>query len=485
MRRKTLTPRGIEVTTPPAAISNPPQTNTPAQVKAPPAFSVSTCPGAFLVRDSHPALVTLTRTLNRSGVVPCVSGESKSGKTTFLRHYFKSRRIPFVILAGPRVKDTQSFWRALGEELRLEIVKERQHQQQLITSADLTVRAEYSAGHEALAKATASAEARLAMEAVAGTTFTTEPLVSARSKCLDYLRQTGTFVLVDDMHQMSDVARTEIAFEIKTDVESGSIRFAFVAIEEATFDFIHGDEQLSDRFRPISFPNWTADELKSVARKGFDLTLFGVTDAQLDIIVANAVLNPYNLHDIALNILENAAASNGGNAIAGRTLERAVLVQSLKDFAERLGFFHVIISRAAADGADTRTTYDVEGQVLDLYELALLALSDCGGAPEVKISSLKKRIRERVKDRSWSNSNLSRVVQRLASASIDKKYLRASSNRGTVPLKFCPKIGDREERVLVINPAFKVYLFWFLPSALKVRGRDLAYLTEAEAHVGQ
>src|SRR5688572_12132028 len=83
------------------------------------AFSVSTRPGAFLVRENHPALHMLARMLSRRGVVPCVWGESKSGKTTYLRHFFETATIPFIIIPGARIKDAQSFWRTLGEELRL------------------------------------------------------------------------------------------------------------------------------------------------------------------------------------------------------------------------------------------------------------------------------------------------------------------------------------------------------------------------------
>lgn len=441
------------------------------------AFSVSTSyPGSFLDRDDNPHIRHLKSTLSRTGIVTCVWGESKSGKTTYLRHLLETTGQTFVIVAGPRIKNVQGFWRTLGEALRLDIVKERQHKVQITTSGAMTSRTEASVGSDNIAKASASLETRLAMEALAATTFTTEPLTSARSKCIEYLRQTSTTVIVDDAQQMAEEVCFDIAYDLKEDVEEGAVRCVFVAIEDAAFDFIYRDEQLIDRFRPCAFPNWTASDLKRVARSGFSLVNLGVTEAQLDVIVANAALSPYNLQDLALNICANTGIRPGHMAPDGRVLGREELVQSLKDFATRLSYFHLIIARAAERSAERLTTYEVEDKRLNLYELALLALNDCGGQPEVKISVLKRKIRERLADPTWSNPHLAQFVRNLASTRVDKKFLRASTHKGAHPLRFREKIGEREERVLITNPLFKSYLFWYLPTALGVTGRDLSYL---------
>lgn len=431
-------------------------------------------PRSFIDRDWHDDIRLLKAALTRNGVVPCVWGESKSGKTSFLRRQLAQSGRPFVLVPGPHVKSADEFWRALGERLHIEVTREVQRAASQADTEAVAIKLESSLS-AGLAKLTGSIEVQQAIQKIAGTTFKTEPIASVRSKCIEFLDTTKTIVVLDDFHHIEPSIRRDIAFGIRDPAEAEVTTFVLVSIEREAFDFIEGDEQLRGRFRIRQFPNWTKKELVEVARSGFGLLGLRATDGQLTLIAANAQLNPYNLQDICLTICSNAGIKCSTDIGARSNLDADVLEQSLKDFALELGYFHEIIARASAGTTESLKTYAVGSTKLNIYELALLAMSDIGAKEIVNLGTLRRRIRQRLGDPTWNNTYLKTALQRLADAEIDAKYQKLSSNKGTHPIMF----NAAAEQLLIVNPLFRVYLFWCLPGKLGLESRTLDHLSEA------
>jgi hypothetical protein len=136
----------------------------------------------------------------------------------------------------------------------------------------------------------------------------------------------------------------------------------------------------------------------------------------------------------------------------------------------RPSFFSDIVKLAAnaSGGADALQTYELGERRLNVYELALVGLSDAGANDRsgVLISTLRKKIRARVNDESWNNAHLKAAVERLAAVELKIEYRRA-------PI---PNATDRpllivDDKVFVTNPLFRIFLFWCLLPQLGLQNR--------------
>ena len=426
-------------------------------------FSTSEIPPRTFIDRDRPDMRRLKTALDQAGKVVCMHGESKSGKTMFARNRLCTSHNGYVLIEGSRIASVNDFWQQLGEILKIAIEKERQSKSAEVQST--TVKGDATASFSSgLVGLKASAGMEQATQAMLDAVIRSEPLTSVRSKCLEFLRETKLAVVIDDFHLIEDESvRRDLAFDLKTPAGAQEGKFVIISIPETAFDFVNKDEQLQLRFSILPFPSWCKEELADIATKGFGILGLTVTSKQIGYIVANAILNPLNLQQICVNVCSNANIRSNVDVLVGDSLKREHLASALEDFAQELSFFSQMIDIAAAHAGTTEnlTTYKVGDKRLNIYQLALVALSDAGANEDfgVKFSTLRRKIKTRVGDENWNNPHLKTAIEKLTNAEIEIKYRRAISNASEKPL-----LVD-DDKVFVVNPLFRIYLFWcLLPS---------------------
>jgi hypothetical protein len=434
-------------------------------------FSTSEIPPlTFIDRHDQPEIRRLKTAIQQGGKIVCIHGDSKSGKTMFARKQLSTLSTGYVLVEGNRISSVDDFWLQLGEKLKIGIEKELHTQKKVGETEEL--KAEVSASlSTGIASVKSKLNSSLVTKEIVDTKFLTQPINTVRGKCLGFLSDVPICVILDDFHFIKDEAtRLSLAIDLKTPASAKQGKYIIISVPEEAFDCFSKDEQLLGRSAIRPFPGWTKDELIKVVQTGFEILGIGFTDKQIRQIAANAVLNPLNLQQICVNICSNAGIRSKSDVPKNFALTGRHLVSALEDFAEDLSFFSNILKLAAnsSGGASALQTYDVGEQRLNVYELALVGLSDAGANDHsgVLISTLRKKIRARVNDEGWTNTHLKSAVERLAAVELDIEYKRA-------PI---PNATDRpllivDEKVFVTNPLFRIFLFWCLLPQLGLQNR--------------
>jgi hypothetical protein len=443
----------------------------PREITVDDVFSTSEIPPmSFIDRNDRGEIRRLKTAIGQGGKIVCMYGDSKSGKTMFARKQLSMLASGYVLVEGSRITSVSEFWQQLAERLKVGIEKEIHGQR--TTTDETEVKAEVAGSLSAgIGSVKGKLRASLASKEIIDARFLTLPINSVRGKCLEFLSEVPICVVIDDFHFVKDEAvRLALAIDLKTPASAKQGKYILISVPKEAFDCLNGDEQLIGRTAILPFPGWTKEELAQVAGTGFRLLGIGCTDRQLRQIAANAVLNPLNLQQICVNICSNAHIRTKSDVRPDFVVTGRHLTSALEDFAQDFAYFSGIIALAAKGSTDALQTYAVGERRLNIYDLALVALSDAGANEHsgVLISTLRRKIRARLGDESWSNTYLKAAVERLAAVELEIKYKRS-------PI---PHATDRpllvvEDKVFVTNPLFRIFLFWSLLPQYGLQNRVL------------
>lgn len=426
-------------------------------------FSVSTIASkAYIDRSRVPQIRNLKRALEQPGKIVGLHGPSKSGKTTFVRKVLTESKAGFVIISGQQILSVDGYWRQVSERLKLALekaiaVEQGQNEQ---VSGELAVRAEFSA--KVLG---AAAEAKLSAlsQKIMLTRTETEPVSSIRSRCLEFLEATKTAIVLDDFHEIKDPnVRKAIIRDIKPEAGGETGKFIFISIPKDAFLFSEGDEQVRNRFSFYEFPLWNEDELRSIARGGFDMLGIQYTSKQIVYIEKSSFGNPLNVQQICINVCTNLR-DHFKTSTAKQALPADAITTALEDFATEHKEFLSIIDEAEKNGKaqDREKTYKYEGVELNIYQMAFAAISTMGSGGGGENGLLTKNITKRIAEQSGTKISLERV-ERVLRALANVEFKVEFSNLGPNELGSRKPFvySSSESKIYVTNPIFRMFLLW-------------------------
>ena len=186
----------------------------------------------------------LRREISEGYKVICVTGPTKSGKTVLTRHILGPGASSTV--NGGQVKNSEEFWSLLLQELDL--------------PDETTVQAtsEVSVGLRWLVSAQSKAAEGDSQK------FSNKN----KSTILDYMREQGLALIVDDFHYMPTEVQKEVVRALKSEIFDGLIA-VLIAVPHRAFDAIGVEREMEGRFANVEIPSWEKHELTEIARQGF------------------------------------------------------------------------------------------------------------------------------------------------------------------------------------------------------------------------
>ena len=402
--------------------------------------------------------------LRQEGMIVGVYGESKTGKTMFTLKTLSDANYGFLIAEGTEIHSLDGFWRHIAEKIQLRLPSE------LSTSKETERASEVkgSAGADfrlPFGKLKARAEASHETRKLESLNVKEDVLNSVRQACLDFLGKYRMAVVVDDFHAIADAAlRRQIISNVKQPAGLKQGKYVFIAIPEEALFVGQTDAQLIDRNGQFEFPNWSPADLKEIARKGFDTLGLGFEDQlkekHLTYIEKNSCFNPINIQQICINICDTCRIDSSADIPAGRKISHKDIEDALGRFALQYQIFDQIIELAEkAGGKDAaEKKYKVGGVNLNVYQLVFATLCSRGAVNAAGIlqKTVRDKIRDLIREPTWSISNLGDIMKRLADAEVGIEFARVSAHpKGTShPLLYDGK------KLFVVNPMLKVYLLW-------------------------
>jgi hypothetical protein len=191
----------------------------------------------------------LARALAAPNQIVSLAGPTKCGKTVLCRRILGDRE--YVWLDGGQVATAAQLWEKACYELNYptEITK--------------------GTGDNVGGQARASVFFVTAGGSRLSSTETKRTYkIDSMSTAMRHLIEGSVILVVDDFHYLPEGTRLEFLRNIKGAVFNG-LKVLLLSVTHRAFDAIKSETELTGRFRAITVPEWTTDDLVKIPDKGF------------------------------------------------------------------------------------------------------------------------------------------------------------------------------------------------------------------------
>lgn len=293
----------------------------------------------------------LKQALSMDGYLTSISGPSKIGKTVLCEKVIGLDRL--VEVSGSDFNDEKDLWFHIG------------------TKAGMPSGGEFTRIRD-------------------GSDSVSETYIITKDNVLDYYKEHGLVLLLDDFHYAGAKMQMYMAQQFKDAIRRG-FKIIIASLPHRSDDAIRTNPDLQGRISIIDIGAWTKDELREIPVKGFAELEVGISEANIDRLVEESICSPQLMQLICLNIctLENVDEKEIGK-IKDDTTEKAFQFSTLNLDYEKIA--NVIKQGKNPRGKSRKSYQTAEFGRLDLYGLILEAIAVDPPIVSVNFDGLMNRI---------------------------------------------------------------------------------------------
>jgi len=386
----------------------------------------------------------ITFALRQQGRIVNFFGPSKSGKTVLCMEQVLKDKSP-VRVHGGKIESTRRFWELLAFELGVAIGHEYEDED----SSSAEVKGKTKVGIPPIGF---GVEAKQGVERRSRSkrTFDLSPVL-ARAVERELVRRRSTLV-IDDFHLVKPEVQTEIMNSLRDVLQNGN-SVVIVSVPEEAKNVLSHVPDLSLLCTSVSAEIWSVEDIKAIARKGFDALGMKVDQDSLKTLSQFAYRNPMLMQEYCLRLCFELDIAETQKKLAQPNITptnlRDVFVfvanQRARDYAE---FF--------SSNSGARWPLKA-GRRVNIGQLAFLALADVGVMQPITVERLATRMR-RLLERGSEPLDLKQVIEAIAVITAEMEA-RLQNRR---PLKY----EEKTKTIYVLDPFFKAYLKWGLSPKL-------------------
>lgn len=323
----------------------------------------------------------LRKALRIDGRLIFISGASKSGKTVLCHKVVQSEKL--VDISGAQLNSINDFWSQIAE--KIDIPLELENSKSAIKASETDMKTAGKIGLGLIGGVVETGTKDLSEEGVALTTRT----IRSSNMIIQHLLDTKKILVVDDFHYIEKELQMYIARILKTELFRG-LRAIIISLPHRSDDAIRQNSDLIGRTTSITIAPWNADELKEIARKGFELLDYEVSDNILKLLAKESMTSPQLMQENCFSLAflfqdkkyHRIAESDVEAAFAETALNYEVYAESLKQAV--LG---------PKKGGKRKQYLINDGQTVDVYRLILESLKTDPPVLSLTIDELKQRMR--------------------------------------------------------------------------------------------
>ncbi|SHH83152.1 TniB family NTP-binding protein [Clostridium grantii] len=360
--------------------------------------------------------IRLMQALKISGCLTSIVGPSKMGKTVLCEKVIEFEKL--VEVSGGDFTVRNDFWKVLSIKV------------------GLALEGEYSETHHSINEKAQKGLSR------------TERYIASKDKVIEYFKEEGKVLVLDDFHYAPEEVQVYIAQQLKDAIRK-EFKAIVVTLPHRADDAIRKNADLSGRLSLINIEPWTADELKQIAIKGFKELNAHISDEIATRIATESLTSPQLMQYICLSI---STLIDLDNETGERIVDETKLEDSFK--FTTLNFEYRDVIKTLKEGPNTRgkqrKIFDViTGEFMDVYGLIMKSLEDNPPLMELSLDELKTRI-----DILTENS-----VEK-----VDKKRIKDGLNQLQSIINEKETIFQvfewKENMLYILEPLFLFYLRW-------------------------
>lgn len=359
--------------------------------------------------------VRLKQALKISGCLTSIIGPSKMGKTVLCEKVIDIDNL--VEVSGVDFKLDSDFWNVIAAKAELPISGE-------FSEATIVKNRGYNDLHNK-----------------------TEKFILTKAKVIDYFKQNGKVLVLDDFHYAPEQVQLHIAQQLKDAIRK-EFKAIVVSLPHRADDAIRKNADLTGRLSLINIEPWSNEELKEIALKGFEKLNIKIKDEIARNIAIESLTSPQLMQYICLSICTLLDVDNSRiSEVPEKTLETAYKFTTANfEYSDVVKVLKVGPNPRGNKRKIYRTISDKE---MDIYGLIIESISSNPPLMGMTLDDIKCRIDKLILDDKRKP---------------DKQQIRDSLNKlqGIIDEKeTIYKVFEWKDSMLyILDPLFLFYLRW-------------------------
>lgn len=289
-------------------------------------------------------------------------------------------------------------------------------------------------------------------------------VVDNMQHAIDSLVKNNICLVVDDFHYIEPEARASLVRSLKGAVFRG-LKVVLLSTPHRAFDAIKAEAEVTGRFKHVTVPTWSTEDLQKIAETGFAALNIRVDAATIQEAVSESETSPLLMQRFCWNLCYDAEINE--TAMLTQDLGKIDLTPIFNEVAEDAG---LPIFVKLAGGPQSRTDRIprplINGATADIYEAILIAIAATGPKDQLSYGQIRASLNSVLTDKIPKKIEVSNALINLTKIDI-------AENSGQRAIDW-----DGETLTLFItDPFFRFYLRWKVALQRPLGKREIPHVT--------
>lgn len=399
-------------------------------------------PSVTYVDRGHLGLeAALRKAIALPNTIVSLTGATKCGKTVLCRAVLLERS-EFIWIDGGAIKDEADVWRVVCTELKL--ASEFTETDLSSGQGNVGVSGEISSGlpgNQTKIGLTIGGSALRSKQEVR------KYLPDSTYQSIEFLLRERISLVIDDFHYLPDAVRLSFIQTIKGAVFRG-LKVILLSTPHRAFEAIKAEAEITGRFRHVTVPAWSGEDLQIIATAGFSAMNVRVTGSDIGRFASEAEGSPLLMQRFCWNLCFDANIQH--SPVLTHKIEGVDLSLIFDEVADDAG---LPIYEKLAKGPQSRTDRIrrplIGGGDADIYEATLLAVARTGPKEKLTYDQIRSSLNAILAEKIPQKLEVSNTLNHLAKIAADE-------NKSQRALDWDGENLD----LFITDPFFRFYLRW-------------------------
>lgn len=384
--------------------------------------------------------------LFKESAIVSISGPSKSGKSALVKHVTrKYEKVPsnLVPIRGNNISEGDNIWKKALEKLGEATKKIKEERDRSSTRRRFGI--------------SSTLKTIVGDYIKTSTEEDVEVYIKEQDLGLDTLikiHEEEPFVIfIDDAHKIPDNLHKNVAEQIKEAFDK-RLLVCLAYIDYRSDALVAADIDLSSRVDSISLNQWSKEELREIARKGFKKLKINVPQNVQSIFAAESVGSPQLMQKLCYTLCVNCDIYYRQDEEITVNVDKEAILSVLTKVAKGTGENYSTAYDLISGGtkSNTTVTYDyIDGESGDRYATVLRGIIVDESETSLSLKKLRHRINRQCVGKSPQSGNITQDVKRMSDWVDDSKR---------VDNFIFDYEEDQQKQVKIPEPALILYLRW-------------------------
>lgn len=304
----------------------------------------------------------LMQAIKVSGFLTSLVGPSKMGKTILCEKVIGFEHI--VEISGADLEEETDFWKLVSAKAGLAYEGQFSSEKTIVSTNDRYTKKE---------------------------TFSL-----TKDKVIGYYKENDLVLVIDDFHYAPEEKRLQVAQQLKDAIRRG-FKAIVVSLPHRADEAIRQNADLSGRLSLINMEPWKVDDLKEIAKLGFNKLGLSIQEPVAVQIAVESLSSPQLMQYICLNICIILEMSGDKR----KEIRQDILETAYRYTTANFEYGDVVslMKKGPNTRGKTRNTFQTkDGQVLDMYGLIVKSIAENPPIMKLDFEEMKERIYRLIRD---------------------------------------------------------------------------------------